>query len=190
MSSCSVIDRDWPRAKANVISIPCFSFADRISKWLLLSDKNELFFLSSYVNWGKAFLLTSRATINSGAELSFHCSLLSLTMKSTSFFSISRLTFCAFQQRIHFSDKMETVMWGSFLFFVLGFFFVHHTFTLKQNLQLPNLRGHACPSMGKSTSFMGHSALIVNLLTITQKTVKNWQETHTVSAIIKHMSPG
>lgn len=29
--------------------------------------------------------------------------------------------------------------------------------------QLPNLSGQACPSMGKSTSFMGHSALMVNL---------------------------
>lgn len=37
---------------------------------------------------------------------------------------------------------------------------------MKENtldLQLPNLRGHACPSMGKSTSFIGHSALIVSL---------------------------
>lgn len=31
------------------------------------------------------------------------------------------------------------------------------------DLQLPNLRGQACPSMGKSTSFIGHSALIVSL---------------------------
>lgn len=33
------------------------------------------------------------------------------------------------------------------------------------HLQLPNLRGHAWPSMGKSNNFMGQSALIVSLAT-------------------------
>ena len=34
------------------------------------------------------------------------------------------------------------------------------------HLQLPNLSGHACPSIGKLTSFIGQSALMVSLRNI------------------------
>ena len=34
---------------------------------------------------------------------------------------------------------------------------------VKLDSQLPNFRGQAWPSMGKSTSFMGHCAMMVNL---------------------------
>lgn len=44
---------------------------------------------------------------------------------------------------------------------LLDRFICHGTF----DLQLPNLRGQACESMGKSSRCMGHSAWMVNLRT-------------------------
>lgn len=59
---------------------------------------------------------------------------------------------------------------------------------MKENtldLQLPNLRGHACPSMGKSTSFIGHSALIVSLFENTRVFVMEHVQVQTCPCMLQ-----
>lgn len=57
----------------------------------------------------------------------------------------------------------------------------------EENLQLPNFSGQEWPSIGKSTSFIGHSALIVNLYIKTQTHISSHATMH-YSTTIKYMT--